>query len=201
MSKKRGKKAEITVVPTDDPNVTEVHIILPSPLPAEPEPAPEVVPENSLENSQIPIQECPSDACQELQDVWASGKGCHNPESKYCVACANDFLATAEICQKRTIEAQAKAVEKKITPHKTSSVGKGGYGHRTGTQAEGIDKILIAGGGTPEEILQRLVEQGYNRNQLNMDDLWRRTLTHFSDLKRNHGMKIVKVNGNYSVVV
>ncbi len=160
---------------------------------------PEVEKQISSENLEIQIQECPADACQELQDVWASGKGCYNSNSNYCKSCGTDFPATKEICEKRSIEVQTKVVEKKSTP-RISSVTKEGFGHRAGTQAAGIDAILQEGGGTPVQFVALLKERGYNTRNITDDDLWRRTLTHMSDLKRNHGIKIAKVNGVYAIV-
>jgi hypothetical protein len=193
--KKSGNKHEKKVAPAI-PNTAEN---TPNDAPV----TPEVVPEIPLENPEIQIQECPADGCQELQDIWNSGGGCYNESSKYCKSCSIDFPLAKEICMKRSIEAQTKVAEKKVAEKKstprTSSAIKEGFGHRAGTQAAGIDAILQEGGGTPEQILQKLVADGYNRNSLTMDDLWRRTLTHFSDLKRNHGLKITKANGIYTV--
>ena len=185
MSKKKAKKEETKV----EEKTEEV----------KKEETTEVKTENSSENPTIEIQECPSEACQELQDIWASGKGCYNSASKYCKSCGDDFPATKQICEKRTLEAAQKVADSKVKA-KTSKPVKVGFGHKQGTQAAGID-LLLQAGTTKADFLKRMNEDGYNKNHITDYDMWMRILTHFRDLKENHGIVITKDNGIYKGTV
>lgn len=183
-----GHKKKVGITKTA-PN--EITVVLPSPKP-------EVKAENSSENPAIEKQECPSEACQELQDIWASGKGCYNSSSKYCISCGKDFPAAKEICEKRTLEAAAVIKEKKTASK--STVVRIGFGHKQGTQAAGIDCFLQEGH-TKTEFLELMNSHGYNKNKITDYDMWMRIQTHFRDLKVNHGIVITKVDGIYKGVV
>lgn len=135
-------------------------------------------------------KECPSGACQELQDIWAEGKGCYDRASKYCTQCGVDEPATKSICEARTLEAKAKVVAKKTTPRVSTKV-LGGFGHRAGTQAEAIDKYLMIGM-TKKEMVRQLDLDGLNKHEMVPSDVWTRILSHFKDLRTCHGIIITK---------
>lgn len=150
----------------------------------------------SLENSSN--QECPSNACQELQEEWDKEVKCFNPSSKYCQACEKDFPETKAICEKRTLESPSQAKgEKKAPKSKASSRIKVGFGHVEGTQAAAID-LCLQQGMAKEDIIKSLNDSGLNRNSLSDDDLWSRVNRHFADLKECHGITITKDDGVYS---
>src|SRR3989304_274147 len=167
---------------------------------------PKVVDETSSENSAN--QECPSNACQELQDEWGKDVKCYNPDSKYCSACEKDFPDTTAVCKAKTSECALQSKAAKSAP-KASKTGTGrpsgrvkvGFGHVEGTQAAAIDVCLQAGM-AKVDILKHINDVGLNKNALPDYDLWMRTMRHFDDLKKLHGITIVKdVHGIYKGTV
>ena len=138
-------------------------------------------------------QECPSGACQELQDIWAEGKGCYDPASKYCKECGKDEPATKTICEQRTLEAKVKKVEAKAkkTVPRSSKVSTVGFGHVIGTQAAAIDSYLLTGM-TKEEMVKQLNKDGKNFYSIEDSKLGSRIQTHFNHLKKLHGVTINK---------
>jgi len=133
---------------------------------------------------------CPADACQVLQDLWESGNGAFNANSKYCKACAKDFPETKVICEARTA---AKAEEKKArkTTRTNTPMVKTGYGHKAGTQAALLDNCFIKGT-TKEDILKAINSSGLNTNSRDDVTMWARVNRHIDDLKRCHNIIVTK---------
>jgi len=95
---------------------------------------PKVVDETSSENSAN--QECPSNACQELQDEWGKDVKCYNPDSKYCSACEKDFPDTTAVCKAKTSECALQSKAAKSAP-KASKTGTGRPSGRVRTRPRG----------------------------------------------------------------
>ncbi len=146
--------------------------------------------ENSLGNKGN--GECPSDACQELQDQWNKTVTCFSETSRYCITCQKDFPNTYIICQTKSEGIAAKAVAKERKSGNGNGKGrvKVGFGHVDGTQAAKIDLCLLEGM-TKEKIIEAL--QPLNDNKLDNATLWQRIKRHFDDLRKCHSV-VVKRN-------
>lgn len=137
---------------------------------------------------------CPAGACQILQDMWESGKGAYDANSKYCKSCAKDFPDAKAICEERTIVMKKAKVKKSSGK---SGVVKVGFGHKEGTQAAHLDSLL-AKGSTKEQIIKSINDSGLNVNDREEKIMWARVLRHIDHLQREHGVKTTKdKNGSY----
>lgn len=157
--------------------------------------------ENSLEKTEN--QECPAQACQELQDMWGKVVTCYNANSNYCKACEKDFPDTKAICEAKTLETATQVKVKKVAAKKTGSGHpsgriKIGFGHVEGTQAAAID-LALQQGMTKENMIKHLNDINLNANGLDDANMWTRITRHFADLKECHSIEIIKdVNNVYT---
>ncbi len=145
------------------------------------------------------VTECPTEACQELQENWLKGiKGVYSTSSKYCKSCGKDFPRVQEICK---LGAEAELLKK--TTAKAKKVSKKGnkevnqLGHGVGTQSDFIDTALLTGGMKVDDLTQELIDRGLSVRDVTTTK--KRVFIHFNHLKREHGITINKAGGIYSI--
>jgi hypothetical protein len=142
--------------------------------------------------------ECPTDACQELQDLWMKGiLGAYEAKSKACKTCEKDFPETFNVCKVGTPEKTVKVAKAKKERVSTKEYNE--WKHGITTQAAVIDNKLMNGGFQMDLLVAELIDLGLSNRDKGIAT--KRVQSHIQHLKKDpeHGFKIVQEKGFYKI--